>query len=61
MITCYTKGSSKQSRLNKRVSCNRPPDKRGQDNGNTWINISVVHKAIHACSIHSMEDYFAVC
>ena len=61
MITCCTKGSSKQSRLNKRVSCNRPPDKRGQDNGNTWINISVVHKAIHACSIHSMEDYFAVC
>ena len=55
------KGGSNQSRLNKHVSCNRLPDKKGKDKKDAWIktvNKSVLHKAIHVCSIHSMEDSF---
>ena len=61
MITCCVKGCSNQSRLNKRISCNRLPDKRRKDKRDAWIktiNKPVLHKAIHICSIHSMEDSF---
>ena len=58
MITCCVKGCSNQSRLNKSVSCNRLPDKRRKIQGIKTINRSVLHKAIHVCSINSMEDSF---
>ena len=52
------KGGSNQSRLNKHVSCNRLPDKKREDKRDAWIktNKSVLHKAIHVCSIYSVED-----
>ena len=31
------KGGSNQSRLNKHVSCNRLPDKKGKDKKDAWI------------------------
>ena len=61
MITCCVKSCSNQSRLNKRVSCNRLPDKRRKDKRDAkikTINRSVLHKAIHVCSIQSIEDSF---
>ena len=61
MITCCMKGCSSHSRLNKHVSYNRLPDKKRKDKRNALIktiNKSALLKAIHVCSIHSMEDSF---
>ena len=57
MITCCMKGCSNQLRLNMSLVT----DKNIKDKGDVWIkklNKSVLHKAIHVCSIYSMEDLF---
>ena len=61
MISCCVKGFSNQSRLNKHVSCNRLLDKKIKDKRDAWIktiNKSALNKAVHVCSIQSMEDSF---
>ena len=61
MITCCMKCCSNHSRLKKHVSCNRLPNKYRKNKRDAWIKTiskSVLHKAVHVCSIHSMEDSF---
>ena len=53
----------KPVKLKQRVSCNRLPEKSRKDEGNNCIKKtkrSALHKAIHVCSIHSMDYSFDV-
>ena len=58
MVTCYMKGCSNQSRLNKNVSYHKIPGQERKDIKKAWTRAIARPKAVHVCSDHFTEDSF---